>query len=133
MSMIFYVNEIWTAKCEVWCRCLLSGVICVYYRLKSSIFVEGDVLMTTGRSRLFVSPTTVDNCCKMKNNDYGLKHSLQFIYRFIFPKIDDQRYLTCLDSFLWSGNMFPQQIGKLFGHNGFTEVITLHLVTGVVL
>jgi hypothetical protein len=29
------------------------------YRLKSSIFVEVEDLRTTGRSRLFVTPTTI--------------------------------------------------------------------------
>jgi hypothetical protein len=44
------VNEIMTAKCVAWCRCLSSGVNCVYYGLKSSIFFEVDDLLLTGRS-----------------------------------------------------------------------------------
>ena len=62
-------------------------------------------------------------------------------YRFVFHPLSllnltfDIISIACTvqTHFGGEGTCFPQQIGKLFGHNGFTEVKTLHLITGVVL
>jgi hypothetical protein len=48
---------------------------------------------------LRVTPTTIQFCAVVRIKDYGLKCSLQFIYRAVLSKIDYQRCLTMSDFF----------------------------------
>jgi hypothetical protein len=59
---VLYVKEILATKCEVCCRCLSLAENNVYYGLKSSIFIEVDDLLTTGRSA----------CCKQKYSLFNI-------------------------------------------------------------
>jgi hypothetical protein len=47
------------------------------YRLKSSIFVEVKDLRITGKSRLFVTPTTIQWWTVIKVDDYWLKEPIK--------------------------------------------------------
>lgn len=48
-------QEILITKCEVRCQFSSSGVNCVYYVLKSCIFVEVDDLWSIGRYAYFLN------------------------------------------------------------------------------
>ena len=49
-NAVLYVKNILTTKCVVRCRCLSSGMDCVYYGLKSCICGKVDDLLSTGSS-----------------------------------------------------------------------------------
>jgi hypothetical protein len=63
--MILCVKGILTAKCGAWSRCLSSGVNCIYYGLKSSIFAEVDDLRITVNYHEFACGQKVVRCVSM--------------------------------------------------------------------
>jgi hypothetical protein len=48
-----YIKNILTTRCGVWCRCLPSREIYVYYELKVSMSVKGHEYSLSGRSACY--------------------------------------------------------------------------------